>query len=83
MYAAKRTRLGISFAVARLAGYTDSWCDWAMTELKHLLGYIARTADHALIYRLEGPVDFEMMRLATYSDTKFAAPYSTGGHVVF
>ena len=83
MYAARCTRLDISYPVARLARYTDRWCEWAAKELKHLLGYIAETVDYGLVYRMEGTVDFEMMKLVTFSDANFAAPYSTGGHIIF
>ena len=83
MYAARCTRLDISYLVARLARYTDRWCEWAAKELKHLLGYIAETVDYGLVYRMEGTVDFEMMKLVTFSDANFAAPYSTGGHIIF
>ncbi len=51
--------------------------------MKHLLGYIAEKMDYGLVFRLDGTVDFEVMKLVTISDANFTAPCSTGGHIVF
>ena len=83
LYAARCTRPDLSFPVARVARFTDRWCEWADKELRHLLSYVSHTVDYGLIYEVGGTVDIETLRLVTYSDANFAAPFSTGGHITF
>ena len=60
----------ISFVKARLARFVTRWCEWAQKEIKHILGFVADTAEWSLIMK-SADDDWEELRLSTFCDASF------------
>ena len=43
------TRFDIFFVIARLARFVTRWCEWSRKEIRHILGFVAHTAEWSLI----------------------------------
>ena len=46
------TRFDISFVIARLARFGTRWCEWARKEIRHILCFVAHTAEWSLIMKV-------------------------------
>ena len=64
------TRFDISFVIARLARFVTRWCEWARKEIRHILGFVAHTAEWSLIM-ISADDDWEELRLSTFCDASF------------
>ena len=62
----------------RVARYADKWCEWAETELEHLVGYVANTTDYCLVFINEGDT-WDDLSVEFWADSNFVAPKSTSG----
>ena len=77
-YSARYTRPDESLPSRRVAKYVDKWCEWAETELEHLVGYVANTTDYCLVFINEGDT-WDDLSVEFWADSNFVAPKSTSG----
>ena len=59
------------FVIARLARFVTRWCEWAPKDIRHMLGFVARTAEWSLILK-SADDDWEALRLSTFCDASFS-----------
>ena len=45
------TRFDLSFVVARLARFVTRWCEWAPKKTRHILGFVAHSAEWSLVMK--------------------------------
>ena len=80
MYLAMRTRPDIAYAVCSVAKYTSNPSEEHWTAVKHILRYLAGTAQHGLLFTSDSSID-----CCGYSDADWAGDLddrkSTSGYI--
>ena len=71
LFLSRCTRFDISLVIARLARFVTRWCEWAPKDIRHMLGFVARTAEWSLIMK-SADDDWEALRLSTFCDASFS-----------
>ena len=54
LFLSRCTRFDISFVIARLARFVTRRCGWARKEIRHILGFVAHTAEWSPIMKSAG-----------------------------
>ena len=57
------------------------WCEWARKEIRHILGFVAHTAEWSLIMK-SADDDWEELRLSTFCDASFGTRCFGGKNVM-
>ena len=63
--------------IARLARFVTRWREWARKEIRHILGFVAHTAEWSLIMK-SADDDWEELRLSTSAMRRSARDVSEG-----
>ena len=70
LFLSRSTRFDISFVIARLARFATRWCEWGRKEIRHILGFVAHTAEWSLIMK-SADDDWEELTLSPFCDASF------------
>ena len=71
LFLSRCTRFDISFVIARLARFVTRWCEWAPKDIRHMIGFVARTAEWSLIMK-SADDDWGALRLSTFCGASFS-----------
>ena len=69
LFLSRCTRFDISFVIARLARFVTRWCEWARKEIRHILGFVAHTAEWSVIMK-SADDNWEELRLGTFMQSQ-------------
>ena len=65
LFLSRCTVFDLSFVIARLARFVTRWCEWARKEIRHILGFVAHSAEWSLIVK-SADDDWEELSLNTF-----------------